>query len=291
MKVLITGAAGFLGRHFRRALAEQHDVVGFDLHPPASAEPELAVDVRDWARWDDTHYDLVIHAAAVDPHRAAIDTTPLTMGAGNLALDAAMFNWAARTRPGRLVYFSSCAAYPTRFVTEPMREDDTALFSPRQPDMYGWVKLTGERLARHYAERGGAVTIVRPFSGYGSDQDTRFPFGAFLGRAQTRADPFEIWGHGSAVRDWVHVDDIVGAVMALVDAGVTGPTNIGTGRGTTFDELARMVTEQAGYTPRFAYRPGAPTGPLYRVADTARLLEHYWPTVTLEEGIRRALAA
>jgi nucleoside-diphosphate-sugar epimerase len=291
VKVLITGNRGFLGRHFHAALGQQHDVTGFDLHP---AGDELAIDVRDWARWDDTSYDLVLHCAAVAPHRAAIDAAPLTMGAGNLALDAAVFNWATRTRPGRLVYFSSCAAYPDRPLTAGrMHEDDVtaAQFSVHQPDMYGWVKLTGERLARHYAQHGGEVTIVRPFSGYGSDQDTRFPFGAFLDRARRRVDPFEIWGDGTQVRDWIHVDDIVGAVMALVIAGVTGPVNIGTGRPTTFNELAWFITEQAGYSPRVEHRLDAPAGARYRVADPARLLEHYWPTVTLEEGIRRALAA
>ena len=289
MKILITGAAGFIGRHFEAALAEDHEVFGFDLNP---GHGQIPVDALDVFAGDNTHFDLVVHCAAVEPHRAAIDNTPLAVGAGNLALDAAMFSWAARTRPGRVVYLSSCAVYPARpRVAGPMVEDDVARPQPvHQPDTYTWVKHTGERLASHYRSEGGVVTVVRPFSGYGSDQDVRFPFGAFVDRARHRADPFTIWGDGQQVRDWVHVDDIVGAVLAAVEQDVDGPVNIGTGKATTLNELAGMVCQQAGYSPEFEYRIDAPTGPSYRVADTTRLEEFYTPRVALEAGVARALA-
>ena len=290
MKILITGTAGFLGRHFEAALAEDHEVFGFDINPGPG---RLPVDALDVFRGDDTHFDLVIHCAAVDPHRSAIDTMPLAMGAGSLQLDATMFSWATRTRPGQVVYFSSCTAYPARpgVGMRPMREDDVdAPFTVGQVDMYGWTKLTGERMAWHYTQTGGLVTVVRPFSGYGTDQDTRFPFGAFVDRARRRADPFEIWGDGQQIRDWVHVDDIVGATLAAVYDGVGGPVNIGTGRATSLNELAAMVCTQARYRPQFVHRLDAPAGPSYRVADTTALNTFYTPRVALEEGVARALA-
>lgn len=288
MNVLITGAAGFLGRHFHRVLADQYDVHAVDIVPAPGVE---VVDARDLFRYGHVHYGLVVHCAAVDPHRGAITASPVAMGAGCMELDAGMWAWASRTRPGRVVYFSSCAAYPPRpQAAGPMVESDIGDGAIIQPDMYGQVKLAGERMARHYTMSGGRVTVVRPFSGYGEDQDTRWPFGAFIARARRREDPFTIWGSGEQVRDWVHVDDIVGAVLAAVDRRPSGPVNIGTGRATTLNQLAEMVCAQAGYSPRFEHVLDAPIGPRYRVADTTRLNEFYTTRVSLEEGVARALA-
>lgn len=294
MDVVVTGSLGFLGRHFREALkARGAYVLEVDTAAPVHH------DALDFFREDPHQWDLVIHCAAVTPHRAAIDGKVLTVGAGNLALDAAMFGWAARTRPGRVVYFSSSAAYPVDLQNDfarprDLHEDDIRLdrLNVGTPDaIYGWVKLTGERLAAAYRQQGGAVTVVRPFSGYGEDQSNDFPFGAFVGRAHRREDPFVIWGSGSQVRDWIHVDDVVSATLAAVEQGVDGPLNLCTGTGTSLAELARMCVDQAGYRPVFETRPEAPSGVAYRVGDPTALREVYVPEISLEEGVKRALDA
>lgn len=289
MKILVTGSEGFLGRHLVAAL-DSHDVVPVDIAATNSR------DALDWFRGDDTVYDLVVHCAAVAPHRAAIDGRALAVGAGNAELDAAMFRWAARTKPGRVIYFSSSAAYPAHLQTGDLltvlTEHDIDLDDADEPDaIYGWTKLTGERLARAYRDMGGAVTVVRPFSGYGEDQSPNFPFGAFRDRAKGLEDPFVIWGDGSQVRDWVHVSDVVGAVLTAVDQGVDGPVNIATGVGTSMLELAAMFAREALYTPRIEFLPDRPAGVAFRVGDPTLLHEFYKPRVSLAEGVRRALAA
>src|SRR6202035_3854150 len=103
---------------------------------------------------------------------------------------------------------------------------------------YGWVKLTGERIAREVQNAGVPVTVVRPFSGYGEDQDDCYPFPAMIARAARQENPFDVWGDGQQVRDFVHIDDIVRATLALVDANADGPVNLGTGVGTSMDDLA-----------------------------------------------------
>jgi nucleoside-diphosphate-sugar epimerase len=103
-------------------------------------------------------------------------------------------------------------------------------------------------------------------------------------------DPFPVWGDGGSTRDWVHIDDVYAACMALVEDGTTEPVNIGTGRPTSFDELAGLVTKAAGYSPAIEYVPDAPQGVYHRVADPTRLHQTYVPRVSLEDGIRRALA-
>jgi len=85
------------------------------------------------------------------------------------------------------------------------------------------------------------------------------------------------------------VDDVVGAVLAAVDQDIPGPVNIGTGRPTSFRELAGLVCKEAGYSPEIKFLPDAPRGVAYRVCDPSKMLSFYTPKTTLESGIRRAL--
>jgi nucleoside-diphosphate-sugar epimerase len=290
MRALVTGSAGFLGRHFVAELERRcWDVNAWDVVTGQCALAGFRYIPDSFG-----HLDLVIHCAAVTPHRSAIDGRALAVGAGGLELDAAMFQWAARTRPGRIVYVSSSAAYPVYMQDGEWDslEESVVWEHPGEPDaIYGAVKLMGERLAAAYRAQGGAVTVVRPFSGYGEDQSNDFPFGAFRDRALAREDPFTVWGDGTQVRDWVHVDDVVGAVLAAVDAEVDGPLNIATGIGTSMAELAAMFCAEAGYDPRFEFLTDRPAGVAYRVGDPTRLNEVYVPRVSLAEGVKRALAA
>jgi GDP-L-fucose synthase len=133
---------------------------------------------------------------------------------------------------------------------------------------YGAAKRTGEDLACTFR---GAL-IVRPFSGYASDQDPAYPYRAILERIRRREDPLIVWGSGTQVRDWTHADDLVQVVLSLaVETQVTGPVNIGTGQGTSVAALARMMAAAAGYTPRILSVSNRPEGVASRVADVTVL--------------------
>jgi len=286
MKILITGDAGFVGRAFHRALAKQrHDITGIDL--------VNGKEVRHFFATDTTQFDIVIHLAAIVGGRMTIEGNPLSV-ASDLAIDADMFQWALRTRPKHIVYFSSSAAYPIFLqrlaYQQKLREIDINLEHIRTPDFtYGWAKLSGEMLASYARAEGLKVTVLRPFSGYGSDQALDYPFPSFIERAKRKADPFEVWGRGTQVRDFVHIDDVVGATFAAVMNDVK-TMNICTGRPTSFIELAEMVMLQAGYLAPIKNNLDAPIGVEYRVGDPTGMLEVYEPEISLEEGIALALA-
>jgi nucleoside-diphosphate-sugar epimerase len=291
MRVLITGHAGFVGSHLWRACTDRGDsVVGVDTRYGAWQ------DCRTYFRDNPSErFDLVLHCAATVGGRATIDGDPLGV-ATNLSLDAEMFNWAIRARPGRVVYFSSSAAYPLILQDKRGRVlgegDVSGEWLIGRPDQtYGWAKLTGEMLADHARAAGVRVHVVRPFSGYGEDQELSYPFPAFLRRAAGREDPFTVWGDGLQVRDFVHVDDIVGAVFAVVDQDVPGPANVCTGRPMSMDGLARMVCQAVGYDPALRHEVGAPTGVAFRVGDPTLLETFYKPRVSLEEGVQRGVRA
>jgi nucleoside-diphosphate-sugar epimerase len=287
MRVLLTGHRGFVGRHLHAAMdARGWDVDGVDLAHGGG-------DALDLFRYENARYDLAIHCAAIVGGRASIDGSPLGV-ATNLALDAWYFRWLIRTGTPRAVFYSSSAAYPVA-LQQPgeihrLVETDIDLDNPRKPDAtYGLAKLVGEQLAPVVEAHGTRVHVLRPFSGFGEDQDEAYPFPAFIRRAKERQDPFEIWGDGSSTRDWIHIDDLVGATLAAVDQDAVGPLNLGWGRATSFDELAALVTAEAGYRPELKHLASAPQGVHHRVCDPKRMLDVYQPRISLEEGIRRAL--
>jgi nucleoside-diphosphate-sugar epimerase len=292
MRVLITGNAGFVGGHFYRWLRDYgHDVYGCDIR---AAYPRDCVDM--FRSNEGQSMDLVIHCAATIPSITVRHANKLKV-AHDLTLDAEMFQWAQRVQPGKLVYLSSSAAYPaylqvmpTTAVGHKLVEDDIDLDDICTPDqMYGVTKLVGEMQARSYRELGGDVLVVRPQSGYGADQSTDYPFRAMLERARAKADPFEVYGTGHQVRDFIHIHDVVGAVMALVESDVTGPINIGTGVPTSMLTLARFMTNAAGYEPDIVTRRDMPIGTPWRCADVTMLHQFYVPWIQLTDVIEEAL--
>lgn len=290
MRVLITGYKGFVGRHFYRHYTSipGNEVVGVDILGLFSH------DARDYFRHDNSHFDLVIHCAAVVGGRKNIDGAPLDV-AVDLSIDAEAIQWAMRTKPGRFVYFSSSAAYPTWMQREwprglSERSIDFGGVQIGTPDMtYGWVKLTGEYQLGFLAAEGVKTHIFRPFSGYGSDQSLDYPFPSFIQRGALKRDPFEIWGDGRQQRDFIHIRDIVAGVLAAIDQDATFPINLGTGVGTSFNDLARMVCDKVGYNPSLVHHLDAPVGVQYRVADVERMRSVYTPTISLDQGIEEAL--
>lgn len=281
-KILITGSRGFIGRHFWRAL-EDNELTGIDI--------KEGNDCRDFFKTSGEKFDLVIHCAAIVGGRLKIENEPLSI-ATDLSIDAEMFNWAIKTRPGKVVYFSSSAVYPVRLQrgTYILEEEDLDLEHIDNPDvMYGWSKLSGEMIAKYARKMGLDVYVFRPASGYGEDQDLDYPFPSLIKRIKDREDPFEIWGTGEQTRDFIHVDDIVGAVLKAIEINIDYPVNLSRGEPISFNALARMMFEISGFKPEIKHLLDKPMGVFYRVLNPSKMLSFYRPRIGLLNGITRAL--
>ena len=288
MKALVTGSAGFVGRHFVPYLKSRgYAVTEIDI--------KLGLDCRDFFKNSAERFDLVVHLAAIVGGRATIEGEPLSV-ATDLSIDAEMFNWAIKTRPGKIIYYSSSAAYPTQLQSHNssllLHEDMIDLDAVRNPDeSYGWAKLTGELLANYARKAGLKVYVFRPFSGYGPDQDLNYPFPSFMKRVLDRVDDFEIWGDGTQVRDFIHIDDVVEGTMAFVDLDIFDPINLGWGRPTSFNELAEIFFKIAEWAPKNGVKHllDKPKGVMYRCSNNERMLRVFQPKISLEQGVKNAL--
>jgi len=287
-RALVTGADGFIGRHIVCQLDKcDWSVTSVDIN-------NNGIDARDFFRRESTKFNLVAHCAAHVGGRVDIEGRPTYIGAMNLMLDGAMFEWTLRTRPDHIIYWSSSAVYPVSRQSKDdaglLREIDVDLHNPELPDAtYGWVKLTGERLAAEAQAEGIRTHVLRTFSGYGPGQSLDYPFPSFIDRARRRESPFTVWGDGEQVRDFIHVDDVISAALAVVEQDHPGPLNLCTGIGTSFNQLADLVCKSVGYGPQIHHRLDSPVGVRYRVGDPTEMLKVYEPKIGLEQGVRAAL--
>jgi nucleoside-diphosphate-sugar epimerase len=245
--------------------------------------------------WEVDKLSDVFHFAAIVGGRAKIDGDPM-MVALDLSIDAEFFYWICRHKPERVLYPSSSAAYPVDLQTESdaiaLSEKDINFDRMGKPDMtYGWSKLTGEYLAQITAQHYGVkVTCIRPFSGYGEDQDLTYPIPAIAARAARQEDPFEVWGSGNQGRDFVHIDDVLDCVEVAMEKIHDGTAiNIGMGRLSSFREIIEIFCRFAGYEPTIKPLLDKPVGVHSRYCNMDFVKETLgWEAkISLEEGLRR----
>lgn len=284
-KALITGHLGFVGKYFVESLSDEYDITGIDIKENN--------DARIFLKDHNEYYDLVIHLAAIVGGRSTIENNPLSVGL-DLSIDAEFFNWVLKNQPGHTIYFSSSAAYPIKYQYHNsqimLSEHMIDLDNIESPDLtYGWAKLTGEYLAKFVAKDYNKMTIFRPFSGYGTDQALDYPFPSLIDRAKNKKDPFDIWGSGDQVRDFIHIRDIIEACYVCIKHNIYGTYNLGSGIPTSFNQLATLINKITGYSPEYNHINTAPTGVMYRVCNPYLMSKFYRPRIPLIHGIKMAL--
>lgn len=302
---LVCGAGGFIGSHLVRALkACGLRVRGVDLKrpefAPSAADEFLRLDLRERAACEraldfggaapDEVYQLAADMGGMGYiHSAAADIMH-----DSVLINANMVRAAAEKGAGRYFFSSSVCVYRDMAPGEPALAEEDAY--PALPDNdYGWEKLYAERMAFAHARAFGMKVRVARFQNcYGPEgtwRGGREKAPAALSRKVAEAPDggsVEIWGDGSAVRNFIYVDDLVAGILALMGSDLDfKPANIGTQEYVTVRELLATIADVAGKRIEPRSVPG-PVGVASRNFSTARIESTGWrPRFTLRDGIAR----
>ncbi len=303
MRVLVTGAAGFIGSTLCESLLEDGaEVVGVDAFIPTYPEPLkranlarasehprfrlVTADLRDadlepLVR-DVTH---VVHLAALAGVRASWGEAFRDYAGHNVLATQRLLDALRDRKVERVVVASSSSVYgtPTRFPTP---EDE-----PRRPlSPYGVTKVATEALLQAYRASYGVPTVgLRYFTVYGPRQRPDMGINLFF-EAAKRGREIPIYGDGKQTRDFTFVDDAVQATKAAMVRPVDSPVyNVGGGHRITLNELLAAIERTSGLPLARRYEPAAPGDPRDTSAETSRAKRDlgYSPRTDLAMGLGR----
>lgn len=290
---LVTGGAGFIGSHLVQALlAQGKEVIVLDNLSVGKREavPEgirfILGDIRDSKAVREAleGVDCVFHLAAQVTIRGSFtrfyeDLDNNVMGTASLLkeIDASKVRW--------FVFASSMAVYEDAKGPIPVSEDHPT--KPISP--YGISKLTAEGISQLICkEKGIPLTILRYFNTFGPGQ-AYTPYVGVITIFITRLlhnEPPIIFGDGEQQRDFIHVEDIVAGTLAA-PGRTPGIYNLGSGRGTSMNILAKMLIQKINPSHQPVYVPPHPGELRFSIADitTARKTLGFFPTRNLEDSL------
>jgi nucleoside-diphosphate-sugar epimerase len=283
MRVLVTGATGFVASHLLPALAPRHDVTALghdaDRIPKVDGVEPLVVDLRRASDAPLPPVDAVVHLAQANVPfpDGALDLHAVNTGATVRLLDHARACGAAR-----FVFASSASVYG--FGERPWVEDDV----PAATDFYSATKLAAERFVRAYSGTFG-TTILRFVAPYGPGQRNRMIPRLVDGVREGR--PITLNAGGRPRMNPIYVGDVVRVVEAALESSGDQLLNVAGDEAVTIRELGQAMGRALGRDPVFEQGSGAATGDI--VCDNARMHAELelGELVGIDEGIARTAAA
>jgi UDP-glucuronate 4-epimerase len=310
-RVLVTGAAGFIGSHLVEALARRGDeVVGIDNFDPFYARAMKERNLREAGRLPGFRFheqdmldvqalqrlltpDTVLaHLAARAGVRPSI-ADPVGYAQANVTGTAAVLEAARRAGVSRIAFGSSSSIYGDS-TPSPFREDAAAV-EPLSP--YAATKRAGELLIRAVAPiYGFRCASLRFFTVYGPRQRPDLAIHAFA-RRMVDGEVITLFGDGTQARDYTYCDDIVAGVTAAIDWTAAAPIglepfNLGGNRSVPTGAMVAELAQALGIEPRLQWGPMQPGDVQRTAADLTRsgAVLGYAPVTPFTEGIRRFVA-
>ena len=295
--IFVAGHQGLVGRAVSRRLADEGAKV--------IAAPRAALDLRDQAATKaflkSSRPDAVIVAAATVGGILANSTYPVDFLNDNLLIESNLISGAHECGIDRLLFLGSSCIYP-REAPQPMRED-ALLTGPLEPtnQWYAIAKIAGIMLCRAYrAQYGRSYIAAMPTNLYGPgdnfDLNNSHVIPALMRKiddaARERRPTAEIWGTGTPLREFMHVDDLASALVFLLKTyDEDEHINVGSGQEVSIAELANILAGVIGYDGKLVFDRSKPDGSPRKALDSSRLAALGWtPQYSLAEGLKQTYA-
>lgn len=291
-RIWVAGHNGMVGSALVRRLEQEN----CEILKVTKRELDLArqSDTENWI--EAARPDVILVAAAKVGGIAANAAYPADFLYINMLIAMNIMKAAANIGVDKLLWMGSSCIYP-KFAAQPI--DERALLTgPLEPtnEAYAIAKIAALKLAQAYAVQYGVRSIsVMPTNLYGQN-DNFDPQGSHVIPAMLRkmheaktsgADTVILWGTGSPLREFMHVDDLADACCFLMKSHMHLPlTNVGSGHEISIRDLAYMVAEIVGYRGRIFFDDSKPDGAMRKLLNCSRLNELGWkPKVDLRSGI------
>lgn len=298
--VLVTGGTGFVGTHIVQELLKYNAQVRIPIHKrqPIVTDEHIETIEADLTSPEDClravrNVDFVFHAAGAVAAAGVTAGNPMSAITTNLVLTVRMLEaaWAAGVK--RFLIFSSSTGYPAK--EHPVKEEEFWA-GPTHASYfgYGWMRRYLERIAEFVVSKSDMkIAIVRPTAVYGRfdnfDPITSHVVPALIRKAVERLDPYEVWGSGEEVRDFLHVRDLArGCLLMLEKHAVCDAVNIGYGKVVTIKEIVQLILEAADYKDaKVMFNTSKPTAIPFRMVDTTKgkSILGFEPEISLKEGL------
>jgi GDP-L-fucose synthase len=290
-RVWVAGERGMVGRAIVRRLASEDCEI---------VSPAERIDLRDQAAtfaWMAANpADLIFLAAAKVGGIGANNALPAQFLYDNLMIEANVIEGARRTGTAKLVFLGSSCIYP-KHADQPMREDAllTGSLEPTN-QWYAIAKIAGIMLAQSYRREYGCDYIsAQPTNLYGPfdnfDLQASHVLPALMRKAHEArlagAAHLPVWGSGTPLREFLHVDDLADALVFLAKS-YSGEeiVNIGSGEEISISGLAHMIADIAGFRGELIFDASKPDGTLRKLVDTGKLNGLGWRSARpLKDGI------
>jgi GDP-L-fucose synthase len=297
-RFLVTGGAGFLGQSVVEGLRRRG---ASEIVVPRSHEYDLRKQ-SDITRLLSRHQpEVIIHLAAVVGGIGANRLNPGRFLYDNLVMGVELMEQARQTGVRRFVALGTVCAYP-KFAHVPFREDELWSGYPEETNApYGLAKKMLLVQAQAYRQQYGFDAIyLLPVNLYGPrdnfDPESSHVIPALIRKCleaeRDRLPAIEVWGTGSATREFLYVDDCAeGILLATERYRQPEPMNLGTGREISIKDLVQMIARLTGFQGEIRWNATKPDGQPRRGLDVSRAREElgFEAKTPLEEGLRRTI--